>query len=332
MSAAFARHIGKLLGALVESKVSIDAQAIRRYRDDDALAFASHVLGDPEVWSPSLIEYRLTSDFQADWKQEVGCWLLAAQEYGFLGRLQNRLGRARGEAAHPEVTGPNDSAHRILAQELAGAMVTYYLTSLGWRFVSWEPPTVGGDVDVRLLSPTGVAADVQVKAPDQPGHVANGQRVDGENDARVLRAIDKGMSQLSSAPGPIRLVVISPQRTFSIDADVLALHLLGKPRSLGESLWGIIRDGTGAYEGKAGAVVSAVVDLSLLRGMGKTLYRCTAICNPWVAPAGLVAPEVFPHARVLSLDGGKFVWLPEDPDRCFHFASGMPYLEGTGGV
>ena len=317
----------------MESKVSIDARAFRRYRNEDALAFASHVLGDPEVWSPSLVEYRLTSDFQSYWKQEVGCWLLAAQEYGFLDQLHKRLGRARGEAAHPEVTGPNDSAHRILAQELAGAMVVYYFTSLGWKFVSWEPPTVGGDVDVRLLSPTGVAADVQVKAPDKPGHVVNGQRVDGENDTTVLRAVDKGMRQLSSAPGPIRMVVISPQRTFVINADVLAVHLLGKPRSLNEFLWGIVRDGSGAYEGAAGALVSAVVDLSLLPGgMEETLYRCTVICNPWVPPAGLLAPEAFPHARVLSLDGGKFVWLPEEPNRCHDFPNGMPCLHRPGGV
>jgi hypothetical protein len=316
----------------METKVSIDSQALRRYTSVDALRAVDEILGPPEVWAPSLIEFRLTSDSQADWKREVGCWLLTAQEYGFLDHLQNRLGRARREAAHPEVTGPNDSAHRILAQELAGAMVTYYFTTLGWKFVSWEPPLPGGDIDVRLLSPKGTLADVQVKAPDQPGDVANGQRVGGEDDAVVLRNIDKGLRQLSPAPGPIRMVVVSPQRTFLIDADVLAVHLLGKPRSVGESHWGIAHDGTGAFEGESGAVVSAVVDLSLLRGMGETLYRCTVIGNPWAPPSGQIAPEAFPHARVLSLDRDKFIWSPEEPDRCFDFRSGTPYLEGLDGV
>jgi hypothetical protein len=299
----------------MEAKISIDARTFRRYAVGDALQAVDDILGPPEVWAPSLIEFRLGSDSQADWKLEVGCWLLAAQEYGFLGRLQNRLGRARGEAVAPEVTGPNDSAHRILAQELAGAMATYYFTSFGWKFVSWEPPTVGGDVDVRLLSPTGVTADVQVKSG-------------GENDLWLLRSVDKGMKQLSSSSGPIRIVVISPQRTFTADADVLAIHLLGKPRSVGESWWGVVRDNTAGFAIQPGTAVSAVADRSLLRGISETLYRCTVVCNPWVAPSGLLTPDEFPNARVLSLLGDKFVWQPEEPGRCFGFRSGLPYLEG----
>ena len=311
----------------METKISIDAKAFRRYPADDAARAVDDILGPPEIWGPSLIEFRLSSDSQADWKVEVGCWLLAAKEYRFLERLNNRLDRARNEAAHPEVTGPNDSAHKILAQELVGAMVTYYFTSLGWTFVSWDQPFPGGDVDVRLLSPSGISADLQVKAPDQPGHVSNGQRVGGENDKWVLTSIDKGMKQLASSAGPIRMVVVSPQRTFQIDADVLAIHLLGTPRSVGESGWGVVRDGSGAFARPPGESISGVVDLSLLRGMGETLYRCTVICNPWVSSPGLLAAGAFRHARVLSLDGDKFVWRPEEPGRCFGFRSGVPYLE-----
>jgi hypothetical protein len=317
----------------METKISIDANALCRYQDGDALRAVDEILGPAEAWSPSLIEYRLSSDFQADWKREVGCWLLAAKEYGFLDRIKNRIGRARNEAARPEVTGPNDSAHKILGQELAGPMVAYYFTSLGWKFESWDPPARGeGDVDLRLQSPAGVLADIQVKAPDQPGHVSGGQIVDGEHDAWVLNALDKGLGQIASQPGPIRMVVISPQRTFNIGADVLATYLVGKPRSIGDSLWGVSRDGGGKFTKDPGAAVSAVVDLSLLRGMGETLYRCTVICNPWMLSAGRLAPEGFSHARVLSLAGDKFIWTPEEPGRCFGFRSGTPYLENGGGV
>jgi hypothetical protein len=123
------------------------------------------------------------------------------------------------------------------------------------------------------------------------------------------------------------MVVVSPQRTFQIDADVLAIHLLGTPRLAGESGWGLVRDGSGAFARAPGESISGVVDLSLVRGMSETLYRCTVICNPWVSSPGLLAAGAFSHARVLSLDGDKFVWRPEEPGRCFGFRSGVPYLE-----
>jgi hypothetical protein len=93
----------------METKVSIDAHVIRRYPDGEALAAVEDVMGAPERWAPSLIEHRLSSDFQADWKCEVGCWLLKARDLGFLDTLKSRLRRALGEAAQPEVTGPNES-------------------------------------------------------------------------------------------------------------------------------------------------------------------------------------------------------------------------------
>lgn len=316
----------------MESKVSVDAGGLRRYSGSDALSFADEILGPPSTWSPSLIEYRLSSDSQAAWKVEVGNWLLLARDQGFLPRLLSRAARARHEASNPSVTGPNDSAHRILAQELAPVMAAYYFVGLGWRFVEWEPVTEVGDVDVRLEAPSGITVDIQVKAPDQPGELAGGRVVDGEYDGRVLRAIDKAMGQLAAAPSPARMVVVSPQRTWTIEADVLACHLLGNAVIGGDTDWGIDPGGSGAFARSPGSIISAVVDLHLLLGLDETLYRCTVVQNPWILQSGILTKECFSHARVLTVQGDTFVWVPEQPSRCFRFPTGMRYLPKRDGA
>jgi hypothetical protein len=75
-------------------EVSIDARNLRRYSEREALAFVDSVLGFPESWPPSLIAFRLSSDFQAEWKCEVGNWLLLARDHGFLDQLLGRTNRA----------------------------------------------------------------------------------------------------------------------------------------------------------------------------------------------------------------------------------------------
>jgi hypothetical protein len=276
-----------------------------------------------------LIAYRLSDDFQANWKTEVGHWLLFARDWGFLERLRKRLiDRALGEAAKPEMTGPNDSAHRILLSELAPAMAAYYFTRLGWRFHSWEPPPPipRVDVDLRLESLSGLVVDVQVKAPDQPGEYSHGRIVNGEIDERVLKAIDKAVGQLEFASGPGRMVVVCPQRTWPIAADVLACHLLGKAITRSDEVWGISREGGGVFCKTPGSGIAAVAALSYDRG-DKELYRCTVIRNPWAPSAAVIPVECFPHARVLSLVGDRFVWDPEQPGSCFRFPTGMRFLE-----
>jgi hypothetical protein len=323
----------------METRVSIDSQDIHRYPDTEALAFVDEILGAPEAWSPSLIAYRLSSDFQANWKIEVGHWLLFARDAGFLERLRKRIiDRALGEAASPSVTGANDSAHRTLLSELASVMVAHYFTRLGWRFQSWEPPRPipKGDIDLRLESPSGLVVDVQVKAPDQPGEFSNGRIVNGEIDERVLKAMNKAVGQLKFASGPGRMVVVCPQRTWPIEADVLACYLLGKPTTRSEEVWGICREGGGVFSKPPGSEIAAVVALSYDCGLDKSLspkalYRCIAIRNPWAPAAAAIPAACFPHARVLSLIGDRFVWEPEEPGKCFRFRTGTPLLqEGTG--
>ena len=299
----------------METRISIDAKTIRRYGDAEALAFMDQVLGAPGVWSPSLVEYRLSSDFQADWKLEVGCWLLLARDLGFLDALRVKLGRALGRAANPSGGGPNDKAHLVLNQELAPAMTIYYLTSLGWRFEAWEPPTVGGDVDVRLHSPDGRLVDIQAKAPDQPGQVIGGRRVDGEYDERVLAALDKALAQLRATPGPCRLVVISPQRTFSIDAAALMEGLIGRATYGSDGRWDVLEKDRGSFGDIPCAGVSGVADLHLIRGPDEVLYRCTVLLNPWCTAEASLPLAAFPYSRVLSYEQNEFVWKPERPSR-----------------
>jgi len=305
-----------------ESPISLNAHELRSCSREQALAFADSVLGPSQAWGPSLIEYRLQSEFQEDWKTEVGCWLLAAERHGFLVALRKRLERASKESARPTISGPNDTAHRTLQSELAAAMVVYYLGRTGWHFVEWEPRVEQGDVDIRMRSPDGVLADIQVKAPDRPGFVVGGRRVDGERDQDVLSAIDKGIKQLFASPGPQRILVVSPQRNWPMSADTLSAHTIGRSRCDGDEV--VLRaDDRGVFATHA-QNVGAVVDLMLLRGVDTARYRCTVLLNPW-APAGATpSPRAFSGARVLELTGDRFVWSPEAPEGGLH--DGTRYL------
>ena len=300
----------------METKLSIDAHTIRRYHDQDALAFVDLVLGSPDAWSRSLVAYRLTSDSEANWKMEVGCWLLLARDLGFLEALKVKLKRALKRAKKPSGDGPNDKAHLVLNQELAAAMAVYYFTAFGWRFDAWEPPRPNDDfdVDVRLAAPDGRLVDIQVKAPDQPGHVTNGGRVgDGEYDARVLAATNHALGQLKASPGPCRLVVISPQRMYCIGAETLRRHLVGFATSTDDGR-SMVVDTPGLFAGANCTGISAVADLHLYR-VGDVLYRCTVLLNPWCVESAALPVTAFPYSRVLSPSQYNLVWVPESPSR-----------------
>ena len=68
-----------------------------------------------------------------------------------------------------------------------------------------------------------------------------------------------------------------------------------------------------------------MVDLSLLRGIDETLYRCTAFLNPWTQRGVTPAPSVFNDARVCRLDKTRFDRNPESPERWFSLPSGTRY-------
>lgn len=260
----------------MEMPISANADDLRDCTEAEALAAVDELLGVADRWKPSLIAYRLRASFQEDWKTEVGCWLRFARTHGFLEQLMARLKRAFNEAAAPAVTGANDTAHRILMQELTPAMTAYYLTRSGWSFIQWEPPTRQGDVDLRLRCPLGVTTDIQVKAPDQPGEREGHYVVDGENDEWVIKATDKAMQQLQRAPGPQLLVVVSAQRTWAPDSNLFLGHLVGS--TVGRQSGVTLREqDRGAFAHEPGVQIGAVIHLSLTRGADVRLYRCTVI-------------------------------------------------------
>jgi hypothetical protein len=308
---------------LTESRVSLVASDLQGCSAETALDFADAVLGNTG-WSASLIDYRLTSAFQNDWKVEVGRWLVHADRCNYLNALQRRLSRARNEAAAPVATGENDSAHLILNQELAPAMVSYYLCAIGWRFVAWEPPIASGDVDIRLGCPLGRRTDIQVKAPDKPGRVVAGRIENGENDCHVLKALDKACKQLQAAPGPQRMVIMVVQRTFPIAEFVLTRHLIGRTSEHdGELVLKAPDRGTFAQD--VARNVGAVMDLSLGRGIDETVYRATVFVNPWAEKGSAPAVACFPGSRSCALEGERFAWKPEQPQRAFSLPTGTRY-------
>jgi hypothetical protein len=205
-------------------------------------------------------------------------------------------------------------------------MVVYYLCRRGWQFVMWEPPVTSGDVDVRMRCPSGNLTDIQVKAPDRPGTVQAGRIIDGERDQDVLKAIDKGIAQLSVSPGPQRILIISPQRTWPIDADVLSGHLVGQTTLHKDTV--VLRAADRGVFAARGRNIGAVVDLGLHRGE-PTRYRCTVLLNPWAEGGAAPSPHAFPGARVLALRDDQFVWTPEEPQHAMR--SGTRYVpDGDG--
>lgn len=316
--------------AVEESKVSANADDLAICSDAEGCDVVDRILGAPEMWEPSLIGYRFREPFQADWKAEVGRWLLLAEQLGFIDPLVKLIRkRVLKEAARPKVTGANDSAHLYLGQELAAAMTVYYLARSGWVFVEWEPRLpdgVKGDVDIRLRCPFGTLTDIQVKAPDQPGERSDGQVVDGEYDDRICTAIDKALMQVHVAPGPQRMVVVSPQRLWHTDERRLMTHLVGNTvgGAGGVTLSALNR---GVFARTPGNLVGAAMRLTLSRGASEKLYRCTVFVNPWAPASTTPAVMAFRNARVCYLSENEFLWTPEPPQLAGVLPPGTRYIE-----
>jgi hypothetical protein len=287
---------------------TIDASALHRDDPTAALAFVDALLGDASEWSSPLINYRLSSDFQADWKEEVGHWLKTAERCGFLEQLRQRvIKRAKRGTTAVEVD-PNDKSHNVLVQELASAMVIHYLTGTGWTFQAWEPITGGSvDVDIQLGAPDGSAVYVQVKAPDLPGRV-----VGGEYDERIVAAVAKAAQQLPPSGSQVKLIAVCANKGFPISlhppmsliADLIGQTTCGSPVTLPKSRLGKFWTSQWAH-------VAGVVLLDYGRGGDRFLYPCTVLLNPSLDIRGMA--DWFPHARVCTFDGSEFHWVRGAP-------------------
>jgi hypothetical protein len=124
------------------------------------------------------------------------------------------------------------------------------------------------------------------------------------------------------------MVVISPQRTSSISADLLAEHLIGCPRRYGGE-WHINPNGRGVFATETYAGIGAVADIGLDRWYDNARYRCTVVVNPWATLEAQIGYRSFSHARALHLSDGMFIWAPEQPSNASAFGDGVRY-DGTG--
>lgn len=110
---------------------SIAASALHQVDRATALSLVDSLLGEASEWSSPLLRYRLASEFQSDWKEEIGHWLRSAQEHGFLLPLLGRLLKRAKRLSKLAEVDPNDKHHLVVLQELAPAMAVYYLTRTG---------------------------------------------------------------------------------------------------------------------------------------------------------------------------------------------------------
>lgn len=279
----------------------------------EALARVDALLGRPDEWHSPLIRYRLSSAWQADWKEEVGHWLDTAERHGFLEPLRHRiLKRAKQDLDTGPDVDPNDILHTVLLCELAEAMVTHYLVGTGWSFSRWQPRLPGADVDVALKTPLGTEAFVQVKSTDRPGRVAaRGRVVDGERDEHVVASAEKAAGQLPRAGSEVNLVALCPNRSpLSTPWACLVSHLFGA--TVGGRVVTLPRGNLGRFWAPEWNHVAGVLVLEMPRPVsGDPLYSCVVLLNP-VSDVRASA-EWFPHARVCVLEGDTFRWVRGDP-------------------
>ena len=113
---------------------------LHRIAHEDALALVDLNLGSADEQLSGLLRYRFSSEWQADWKGEVGHWLETARRAGVLSRVVARcVSRQRGRTPQVDGVEANDARQLMLNSDLAPAMVLHYLDGSGWGFADWEP-------------------------------------------------------------------------------------------------------------------------------------------------------------------------------------------------
>lgn len=292
---------------------AIDVRDIHRLPDAEAMRFVDNVLGPPDAWPSPLIKYRLGAEFQADWKVELGQWLKAAREFGFLDQVLHQLRTQAQRPSKADTIDPNDERHLKLHQHLAVARITHYLTALGWGFDAFEPDTGSSvDIDLSLRAPDGKLVEFQVKAPDQPGRRENGRIVDGENDERIVHAVRKAAGQLRRPAVAPSIIGVCANRDWALSWDIgcLVKLLMGSTSQVGSRVF-LTRANAGVFFTDEWAHVSAVLVLDFVRGAEVGKYVCVALMNPdAIFP---IAEGCFPRGRVMRLKDGTFGWVRGPP-------------------
>lgn len=306
----------------------LPATELHRLSSADALALVDRHFGDASEWPSPIIQYRLSSDFQADWKEEVGHWLHTADRHGFLQPLLNKVLKRTKRGTRSTCVDPNDRRHNELHQEMAQAMAVHYLSGIGWRFVKWEARCGGPeDVDIEMVAPGGTTVLVQVKAPDQPGGRAHGQVEKGEYDERVITAVENAAAQLPHTGPEAKVIVVSPNRVWPMSGNPqpLVSHLVGSTVQ-DEAVVSLRRSDLGAFFTPEWAHVGAVVVLDFARGIDDDWYACTVLKNPVAEPK---ADKLwFPRGRVCWFDGTAFWWTPNPPGNKHTLPDGTRIVDG----
>jgi hypothetical protein len=308
---------------------AINVEALARLPQGEALQYVDTVLGPPDSWPSALISYRLTSDFQAPWKAEVGQWLRAAADFGFLDRVRHELEKQARRPSKGDGVDPNDDRHLKLHQHLAAARTVHYLTRTGWAFDAFEPETGGAvDVDISLKSPDGQRIEFQVKAPDQPGRVVARQIVDGEYDDRIVHAVKKAAGQLRRPARNPAMVVVCANRNWPLAWDVgcLVRPLIGSTVQVGSRVF-LERGRAGAFFKDDWSHVSGVIILDVAWGIDEGKYLCVVLLNPNADfPA---REEWFPGARVAVLKGKTLEWARGEPGEAHTLPGGTAFVEAV---
>jgi hypothetical protein len=284
--------------------------------NDYARALVDQLLGPPDDWISELMRYRLSAEFQADFKAEWGHWLHTAGHHGFQEEVVKKV-LDRAKPLGSEIRDPNDKASLVLAQEMAPAMFAHYLCGTGWTFGGWEWEHNGGsvgDVDLRLGAPDGTTTWFQVKSSDQPGYVVNHRIAEGEYDDRIDAALDKAAKQLPKTETEAKFIALSANRSWplSLTPQRLVADLIGSTATLdfGPTILPTAR--VGKFAAPEWRHVSGVIILDYVRGPSPT-YGCVVLLNPWATVLGSAA--WFPHGQVAVLEDERFRWVggaPED--------------------
>jgi hypothetical protein len=95
--------------------IVIENRAALVQRRRSGPSYVDTVLGPPDSWPSTLIAYRLTPAFQAPWTAEVGQWLRAAADLGFLDRVRHELEKQARRPSKGVGIDPNDERHLQVA-------------------------------------------------------------------------------------------------------------------------------------------------------------------------------------------------------------------------
>jgi hypothetical protein len=145
--------------------------------------------------------------------------------------------------------------------------------------------------------------------------------------------MQKAVAQISTAPGPARLVVATPQRTWPMSRhpNPIASQMVGSTSGYKGGIVVLEQDSRGLFASVLGAKVTAAVILDLVRGADEKYYGCTVFLNPWAIPTDVLVETDFPAAAVCELRGDAFEWHGS-PGECFVLPSGTRYVAQANGV